>query len=446
MDFTFLLKIGCLVTIPETAVITWFCFRFFGLRPRRFPVRLAAVTVAASILIVISLALFQPLVHPLAAAMLYFAVLSGLFPEIAWRIRLFLTLVTCLLNFFVEMASVILRPLIGEPVDIVAGPVYHILLAYWPGMALFALAALLLEWSGRAPGRRVLQLMMHERNRYLQYYAGIVFIQCFTLVMLFVARYFHHEHEAASGLFYIGILAVIIVTFLTIRLIAKARDEAIRATQDAFVGDLMQMITTIRGQRHDFVNHVQTMYSMLTMNKLDQLKQYMEEVAGEIQSVSLLTNQIPTTALGSLLAAKQAIAQTKNIRFKYRMAELPDAMTAVRSIDLVRIVGNLVDNAFDEVMKRSADARVVTLNMETSDRELCISVSNSGDPLTKDEQRRIFTPGYSTKDGGHAGLGLPIVVERVRHYGGRVEIGFQPEHGVIFTARIPIDSSAQYIG
>jgi Signal transduction histidine kinase regulating citrate/malate metabolism len=442
MDFSFLLKVGGFVTFPEMLLASWFSFRFFGLRPPRFIPRLILLAVPSAVLIVASLALVDPLIQPFAGLLLYLAVLSLVFPDLPWKVRGFLTLVLGLLLFLIELSSVLYAVSTGggmttAPADWT--PV-RFLRTFWPAHALLGASALWLELSGRSPGRRVLQFLMNERNRYIQHYAVLTFLQCFLLILLFLTRYVHVHETGLRMLFYVGIFAVIVCSFLTVRLIAKARDEAIRVTQEAFVGDLMRMITTIRGQRHDFVNHVQTMYAMLTMKKHEQLKQYMEEVVGEIQSVSRLAEKIPVTALESLLMAKQAIAQDRQIRFEYRLAELPEGLSAVRSIDLVRIVGNLVDNAFDEVMKRKEEARIVTLDIGQADGELRISVGNAGDPLTEDERKRIFTPGYSTKRKGHEGLGLPIVVERVRHYGGEVEVDYRPERGVVFTARIPINS------
>jgi len=445
MEIALLMKLACMVTIPETLITSWFCFRFFGLRTRRLLPKLIVLTFASSLLIDISMVLISPMIHPFVSVCLYLAVLSLVFSELSWQVRGFLAMVVFLLAFLIELSSIVYLAAAGIPAsDPDDWPPHQIMLMYWPGMTLLAAAAWRMEITGRAPGRRVLHFLVNERNRYIQHYVGLVFIQCFILVMLFISRYIYARQEETRFLFYVGIFAVIVFTFLTVRLIAKARDEAIRATQDAFVGDLMQMITTIRGQRHDFVNHVQTMYAMLTMKKHDQLKQYMEEVVGEIQSVSRLADKIPATALESLLMAKQAIAQVKQIRFEYRLKELPQGLSEVRSIDLVRIVGNLVDNAFDEVMKHKVQSRIVTLDIDQADGELLISVGNAGDPLPEAERKRIFTPGYSTKRKGHEGLGLPIVVERVRHYGGEVEVGFQPERGVVFTARIPIGQETRH--
>ena len=444
MEYSVILKTASLVTLPEMMVTSWFCFRFFGLRPDLFRPRLILLALVSTALIHVSLALVPPILQPFSAAALYLGALTLLYRELSWKIRVIFTLVVSLLAFLVEMSSVILLSSAETPfADPDAWPIRRYIYMFWPGMLLLAAAAWHLDRTGRSPGRRVLYFLVNERNRYMQHYVILFFIQCFILIILFMARYIHGHPAETRFLFYIGILVVIVFSFLTVRLIARARYEAIRATQEAFVGDLMQMITTIRGQRHDFVNHVQTMYAMLAMKKYEQLKQYMEEVVGEIQSVTRLAEKIPATALESLLMAKQAIAQARQIRFEYRLTELPQGLSAVRSIDLVRIVGNLIDNAFDEVVKLAEQARIVTLDIDQTDGELRISVGNAGDPLPEDERKRIFTPGYSTKKKpGHEGLGLPIVVERVRHYGGDVEVGFQPERGIVFTARIPIDREA----
>lgn len=246
----------------------------------------------------------------------------------------------------------------------------------------------------------------------------------------------------AQALFYLGTVTILVVSFLTLRLIVKTRDEAIQTTQTAFVGDLMQVFTTIRGQRHDFINHVQVMYSMLKLNKHEQLRHYMEEVVEEIQSVNKLADDIPDTAFGVFLKAKSAIAMDKKIRFDFDVSELPQSFSAAKSIDLVRIVGNLVDNAFDEVMKLPAVERRVSLRIRIDhDESVVITVSNPGEPLSVSHQKDIFSPGFSTKKGDHSGLGLPIVIERTRHYGGQVEVGHSEKEGVIFCVRIPVDAS-----
>ena len=448
MEFGMLLKIACLITAPEMLATSWFCFRFFGLRPDRFLPRLLLLAAASAALIAASLALVPPIFQPFIGTALYFAVLSLVFRELSWKVRVCLSLVMSLIAFLIEMTPIMYLTSAGhasdpQAIELDNRLLRNYLLIFWPCLALLAAAGWRMDRTGRSPGRRVLHFLVQERNRYVQHYVLLIIIQSFTLIMLFITRYIHGLAEETRFLFYVAIFMVIAFSFLTVRLIAQARDEAIRATQEAFVGDLMRMITTIRGQRHDFVNHVQTMYAMLTMKKYEQLKQYMEEVVEEIQSVSRLADRVPATALESLLMAKQAIAQSRQIRFEYRLNDLPQGLSAVRSIDLVRIAGNLVDNAFDEVMKRSEHARIVTLEIEQADGELRISVVNAGDPLTESERKRIFTPGYSTKKNGHEGLGLPIVVERVRHYGGDLEVGFEPDRGIIFTARIPIDGEAR---
>lgn len=443
MDTKQLLQILLIITIPETAVMTWFCFRFFGIRTDRFGRKLALHTMLASVLLIISLAWAAPVFHPLTGILLSYISLSLCFRDLAWKSRIFLSLTCYMLNIFVEFSMVLIMPMFGGFMVMRDGPFYYKFLI-WLVIGLFAAGAWIMTKRGASPGRRVMLYLQDDRHRHVHYYVIMIFMQALTLVLLFAARFsFAVPDSLLQWLFVASILIILIVSYYAVRLIANARDEAIKTTQDAFIGDLMQMMTTIRGQRHDFANHMQVMYSMLKMNKLKQLETYMADVAGEIHAVNRLSDRFPTTAFDSFLQAKAAIALERRIRFEYVLPELPQELSAVKNIDLVRIVGNLVDNAFDEVMNRPADQRIVSLQLEVRDRELLISVANAGEPLTEEVRSRIFTPGYSTKQGGHSGLGLPIVVERAAHYGGKVDVGYEPERGVVFTVGIPVDPAGQ---
>ncbi|MDF2718598.1 MAG: citS, partial [Paenibacillus sp.] len=50
----------------------------------------------------------------------------------------------------------------------------------------------------------------------------------------------------------------LILLVIVFRMIKRNKDEAVRVTQEAYIDEVNDMFTTIRGQRHDFLNHVQT--------------------------------------------------------------------------------------------------------------------------------------------------------------------------------------------
>lgn len=100
-------------------------------------------------------------------------------------------------------------------------------------------------------------------------------------------------------------------------------------------------------------------------------------------------------------------------------------------------VENLVTNALDAIDKRPAVIEVaVERRAETEEVE--ITVSDNGRGMTREQQRRAFEPGFSSKRRGW-GLGLPLARRVVEEYhAGRIEIRHSaPGQGTTLVIRFP---------
>ncbi|WP_181907310.1 sensor histidine kinase [Cohnella lupini] len=210
-------------------------------------------------------------------------------------------------------------------------------------------------------------------------------------------------------------------------------------TQEVYVEEINDMFTSIRGQRHDFLNHVQVIHTMVQMNRTEQLKSYVSELVKETRDVSDIVHH-SSPALAAFVQAKLTVSLGKSISFTY---ELPDRWnaqeTTVKVIDVVKILGNLVDNAFDETSNLPLGQRQVhaSISINKEDR-IELQVSNKGRTIDSAERERIFAPGYSTKGEGHSGLGLAIVQERVKHYNGDLSLQSDDANGTtLFRVTLP---------
>ncbi|MFB9278974.1 sensor histidine kinase [Cohnella cellulosilytica] len=242
-----------------------------------------------------------------------------------------------------------------------------------------------------------------------------------------------------SILFNLAALLSLLVLVSIIRLLVRTREQAARTTQEVYIDDINDMFTSIRGQRHDFLNHVQVIHTMVQMGKMDQLKNYVADLVKETRDVSDIVHH-SSPALAAFIQAKTAVSIGKGIDFAY---ELPDRWdsgeTAVKVIDIIKIMGNLVDNAFDEAMSLPPSERSVFASIRSlEDGSIELQVSNRGRAITKNDQQHIFQPGYTTKGEGHSGLGLAIVQERVKHYKGSLDLTSDEKEGLtVFKVCLP---------
>lgn len=229
----------------------------------------------------------------------------------------------------------------------------------------------------------------------------------------------------------------IISIFFLKRVFTLSQQEAIIATQETYLNNINNLFVTIRGQRHDFINHVQVMFSMLNSNQVEDALKYMSNLLDEIQEVNEVI-KTKNPALSALLNTKLAVAERHNIAFSTNI-EAPIEGLNIKSLDLVKILGNLLDNAFEAVLDRPVEQRVVKLSIKNYGSMMVFEVFNPRPVIPFEHLERIFEGGFSTKkDEGHSGLGLAVVKEIVEKYNGQIGVRSNEKEGTTFTVVIPM--------
>ncbi len=198
----------------------------------------------------------------------------------------------------------------------------------------------------------------------------------------------------------------------------RIADQA-RMLEEAY-GQLEDLNATLRKQRHDFMNHLQVVFSLLELNDPGEAMKYVENVYGDIKKTgSVLKTAIP--AVNALIAAKRQDLEEKGIALDIRIAA-PWRDMPVPGWEMCRVLGNLIDNARDALIEDASNPdRRVTLVIDESPRAYSFRVENNGPAIDPAIQRSIFQMGFTTKSDGH-GSGLAIVRDILEHYGGGIDV------------------------
>ncbi|HZG55722.1 sensor histidine kinase [Paenibacillus sp.] len=241
----------------------------------------------------------------------------------------------------------------------------------------------------------------------------------------------------------VALLASVALLGLFYRYVRRARDEVAQSVQDDYNEEVQSLFVAVRGERHDFVNHLNTLKAMADTKRYEQLERYVKELVDETIAMNDIVS-IGHPAVAAIIQSKAAVALRQRIEFSYRFEGMPGiaAIQGVKSVDLVKILANLIDNAFEEVMELEPEDRVVSVEgwLEPERAEIVFSVSNAlRNDLSEAELQRMFQPTYTTKKtGGHSGLGLSIVREKVRQYRGSVTARTPEPRRIEFVVSVPL--------
>lgn len=200
--------------------------------------------------------------------------------------------------------------------------------------------------------------------------------------------------------------------------------------EDAYA-QLESLNSTLRAQRHDFMNHLQVVYSLMELQEYASAEEYIEKVYEDVKRVgrSLKTAH---PAINALLAAKLADCEERGIQVELDI-ESPWDRLPVPGWEMCRVLGNLIDNGMD-AMSSTKNARMV-IRLKEDLHAFSFEIANNGPEIPDTLMERIFASGFSTKSQGR-GMGLSIVRSILEQYGGGIVLASCPEK-TAFTGSVP---------
>jgi hypothetical protein len=423
--FLDLLEIYLFISLPQAFTLSWFCFTFWGIRVERFLPRLIGFGFVVSAFQDIGLLAMPTYYYVFYSISVVFIVFHLFFRELRFRTKLLMLVMYFCTAIVLEMLSLSIAKQFIDINQIRIGPIENKMIFYWPFIIATALVNFHLYRKRIYLGLSIARVINEAKDVSILTYIMLIFSQIVITSIYLFSKFFHNDHRPAAVFFYLEMLSIVVVSFMAVRLIVKTREKAVLLAQNVYLGDLLQLFNAIRGQRHDFINHMQVMYSMLNMQKTDRLAAYMKEVVEDIQTVSEMSDKIPLQAVSALFQAKTAIAADKRILFEAHYPEKTGPLDPTRTVDLVRVTGALIDRAFDKAMEMPQHLRRVALLMAVDNGGFTIKATAFGSFARGAEKRLGCDSPFA------------VVTERISHYRGSFSIQENDEEGIIYIASFP---------
>ena len=201
-------------------------------------------------------------------------------------------------------------------------------------------------------------------------------------------------------------------------------------------GQLEDLNREMRAQRHDFMNHLQVVYSLIEMDEPGEAMAYMDKIYGDMQRVSRMM-RTACPAVNALIQAKVVEAERRGAELKLSIAAKWDD-ERMPAWEICRVLANLIDNALDaSCMAQLPEGMrpMVELVLGEDLRSWFFSVRNNGPAIDEATRAKIFEPGFTTKATGQ-GMGLFIVSQTLTQLGGKLTLESH-EGDTVFSGFVP---------
>lgn len=177
-----------------------------------------------------------------------------------------------------------------------------------------------------------------------------------------------------------------------------------------------QIIKNLRANVHEYKNNMHVILGLLHIEEYEEAKKFILKIQ-EIQENN--TNKFSTIGdyyVRGLMLSRELVAKERRAALILEdEAFLYSNHGIINSYDIVTILGNLIENAFEA---RSTEVRV---NLFEDEEEVVVEVWDNGKAIDEKIGDEIFKLGISSKGSGR-GTGLSLVKSRVELYNGTIEI------------------------
>ncbi len=286
---------------------------------------------------------------------------------------------------------------------------------------------------------RTLLTKVEIHGKHSTYYTlMLAIILQFFLVMIIFAESMGSGPSKFINIPYINIFLsislFISIIFVFLKSTELTEKRVLAQSQEAVTNNVMNLINTARNQKYDFINHIEVINSLVENDKEDELKEYVSKLTESVSFYNTLLN-INEPIISAFLNSKMAWAEAKKIRFEINIEADLSRLSSL-AYEVIRVLGNLIDNALDEVSRQNEKDQWVKLVIEEKGPLLIFSVTNPGS-ITEKVKKHMYTPGFTTKDECHSGLGLYICQELAAKMHGKIYCSPSNEGNITFSFILP---------
>lgn len=219
----------------------------------------------------------------------------------------------------------------------------------------------------------------------------------------------------------------------------RRKDEISELTTQ--LSQVKQYADLLRSQTHEHRNKLNTISGLIQLGKIEEVQQIIGQESLRYQKlIEFLRESISEPMIAGVLLGKSERARELGLVLEIeegtQLTHLPEH---IRAEDMVTIIGNLVDNAFDATLSQlKGNVEPIVVSVTDFGQEVIIEVEDRGCGLPQAFSFKQLTQrGISTKSEQGRGVGLHLIQQLVDHYRGEFTVRSEVGKGTLMTIYLP---------
>ncbi|PYG85008.1 histidine kinase/DNA gyrase B/HSP90-like ATPase [Ruminiclostridium sufflavum DSM 19573] len=196
------------------------------------------------------------------------------------------------------------------------------------------------------------------------------------------------------------------------------------------IKQLIEFNEMVAKERHEYKNHLNTIYGLCTLNKPDlneKIKLYINSYANNNDTRNIAIDS-GNDYVDAIINVKYNNAIRKGINLIVDF-DAPLSSAKIAEDVAVTIISNIIENAFESIVTIDKEKKYISIQTYIDKNNYFISISNNGPMISESDKKKIFNAGFSTKDNStkKRGFGLSIVLAEIERFGGSITINSNDE-------------------
>lgn len=232
-------------------------------------------------------------------------------------------------------------------------------------------------------------------------------------------------------LLFVGTVLAGSLEFVLIRQFLSDQDAVFARSLDKMMAqysqEVQELYANMRGWRHDYHDHLQALKAYLDNQDTTGARQYLDELEDKLDAVDPLVHS-GNAMLDAIVNAKLTLAERLQIPVNEKV--IVGNTPLIKDVDLVVILGNLLDNAIEAISEQPAgEKRQLRLYIGIVKQQFYISVTNTR------PADQVIDYQYASTKSDKRGLGIRRVNKLVAKYDGMINRQYEDE---VFVTEIAI--------